>query len=150
MHAAEQLAALDKEALVDRHLRLVADHRRMVQKSGEDTVRAKRDEKRRLLLNFLDLLDDAERGLATLPDEAGPWREGLDTLRRRLEHTFHEEGVRRMDVLHTPFDPTRHEAVAVDAYSPLPDGTVTQEVRPGYSLDGEVLRPARVVVARRA
>jgi molecular chaperone GrpE len=47
------------------------------------------------------------------------------------------------------FDPAVHEAVGTVVDDELVPGTVASVVRPGYGADGQVLRPAAVVVATR-
>ena len=47
-----------------------------------------------------------------------------------------------------PFDPERHEVVAVRDTDELPDRTVVEVARSGFALGDRVLRPAQVVVAR--
>jgi len=46
-----------------------------------------------------------------------------------------------------PFDPRFHEAIATHA-GDVPEMTVAEVKQPGYLFDGQVLRPARVVVAQ--
>jgi molecular chaperone GrpE len=147
--ATQQLAALDKEALIDRHLRLVADHRRMVQRNVDERVQARAEEKRRVLEPFLQVLDDTERGLsAPCEDESNVWRQGMVALKKRLEHALAENGVTRMEVGDEFFDPARHEGVGTEEGTGLSDGAIVRVVRAGYVLGDDVLRPARVVVAK--
>jgi molecular chaperone GrpE len=55
------------------------------------------------------------------------------------------------DALGEPFDPRRHEAVLVETSSEeRAEGEVTRVLARGYQLEGEVLRPAQVAVARAA
>ena len=48
-----------------------------------------------------------------------------------------------------PFDPERHDAVEVRMTTDAPENTVVDVIRAGYAVDGRVLRPAQVAVARR-
>ena len=48
-----------------------------------------------------------------------------------------------------PFDPVRHDAIAVRDDDDAPDRTVIQVVRSGFAIGDRVLRPAQVVVSRR-
>ena len=57
---------------------------------------------------------------------------------------------RRDDDAGKAFDPAHHEAVSTMASEDLVPGTVAHVVRPGYGPDGEILRPASVVVATRS
>lgn len=150
MHPAEQLAALDKDALIDRHLRLVADHRRMAKKTVDERVQAREEGKRQVLETFLDVLDDTKLGLDAPCDEAedNPWRAGMLALEKRLEHALAVHGVHRMEVGDEFFDPNRHEAVYTEEGTGLLDGAIVRVVRAGYVLGDDVLRPARVVVAK--
>ncbi|TLY71919.1 MAG: nucleotide exchange factor GrpE [Gammaproteobacteria bacterium] len=47
-----------------------------------------------------------------------------------------------------PFDPERHEAVMAEESATAEPGSVLRVVQPGYELNGRLLRPARVIVAR--
>jgi len=58
-------------------------------------------------------------------------------------------GVKRMAVEGEPFDPLKHEAVStVPAANPEQDGRVVGVIRHGYTIGGDVLRPASVAVAK--
>jgi len=90
------------------------------------------------------------------PPLAGPsaaalesWRQGLLLVERRLLGFLEREGVRPIPSIGQTFDPHRHLAIAVGQDRGVPDGTVVNEERRGYSFGERVLRPAEVVVARR-
>ena len=55
-----------------------------------------------------------------------------------------------MDSLGKPFDPAYHEAVMEQPTDQAAPGTILQEVHCGYLFKGDMLRPARVIVARAA
>lgn len=58
-------------------------------------------------------------------------------------------GVTRIDVGTGPFDPAVHEAVTTVPASPsAQDGAIVGIIRHGYSIGGDVLRPAAVAVAQ--
>jgi molecular chaperone GrpE len=62
--------------------------------------------------------------------------------------TLERHGIRRIDAVGQPFDPSQHEAVAVVETDEAPENTVVQEHRAGYCLYDRLLRPAMVAVAR--
>jgi molecular chaperone GrpE len=64
--------------------------------------------------------------------------------------TLERFGVRRIEALGAPFDPSLHEAMAEIEDSEHPPGTVARVLEDGYTLNGRLLRPARVVVSRRS
>ncbi len=64
-----------------------------------------------------------------------------------LQRSF---GLESIPALGRPFDDRLHQAHGVCRRTDLPDGQVVEELLPGYSLDGEVTRPALVIVNRLA
>jgi molecular chaperone GrpE len=65
-----------------------------------------------------------------------------------MEAILARYGVTRMGDVGDSFDPERHEAIAVVPGRDQPKGTIAEVARSGYSVDGRVLRPAQVAVAR--
>ena len=65
-----------------------------------------------------------------------------------ITKAFKSEGIERMDVLDRPYDPATQEVVGMVPSSEEQDGLVLQEVQMGFTLDGKVLRPARVIVGQ--
>ena len=132
----------------DRALRLQADmenYRKRQQRSAQDQIGHERS---RLLNAFLGIVDDLERALATPGDENG-LRRGVELTHRAAMQLLQKEGAVAISAEHQPFDPNWHEAVATIPRngSEVAPGTVVQVVEPGYRLDDQLLRPAKVVVA---
>lgn len=82
------------------------------------------------------------------PESLASWLTGLELLRERLLEQFAEEGIHPMVTVGEPFDPQRHLAFKTVPPADHPPGTIVEEVRCGYELDGTVLRYAEVVVAK--
>ena len=121
-------------------------------------ARMSRDVERRVDLQFgelvaelLELLDDLDLALNHVADvpEARPLAEGVVLARDRFLSALERRGVRRVSPDGAPFDPNEAEAMRVDPVpSPEADGTVTETLRPGYTLGDRVIRAARVAVGR--
>ena len=77
-------------------------------------------------------------------------KDGLNMVFTELEKAFKAEGIEHMDVLDKPYDPATQEVVAMIPSSEAQDGMVLQEVQMGFTMDGKVLRPARVIVGHHA
>ena len=77
---------------------------------------------------------------------ADSMREGLLMVRSLLESVFERHGVVEIPATGTPFDPAVHEAMGIDPDPDAEDGVVSKVVQRGYTLEGKVLRPARVMV----
>jgi molecular chaperone GrpE len=105
----------------------------------------------KLLLKFIDILDNLDRALeAAEQTYAGnPLLEGLLLVRTQLLQTLQQEGLERIPVLGLPFDPAFSEAVSTQAVEdPDHDHVVVREMLRGYRLHGRVARASRVVVGQ--
>jgi molecular chaperone GrpE len=103
----------------------------------------------RLLLKFIDILDNLDRALeAAEQSYAGnPLIEGLILVRTSLLQTLQEEGLERIPVLGMPYDPNFSEAVATQPVDdPDQHHVVMKDMLRGYRLNGKVARASRVVV----
>jgi len=132
----------------DLALRLQAEMNNFRKRQEQRAEEASEREKERLLRLFLPIVDNLRRALEAEPAGDAPTalREGVrltyHELRRLLEH----EGVREIEALGRPFTPELHEAVAT-MIDPVRRGLVVEVMETGYTLNGRLLRPARVVVA---
>jgi molecular chaperone GrpE len=147
----EQLAAAN--ALADENyakfLLAVADFdnfKKRMQRDLDSIVAARR---RMLLERFLPVLDNLERALSS---NAGgdTLRGGVEQTLRGFEAVLASEGVKPIDVKGAPFDPRVAEAVGTAPADGVPEDTVVDVTEKGYKLGDEVLRPAKVIVAKRA
>jgi len=105
----------------------------------------------RLLLKFIDILDNLDRALeAAEQTYAGnPLIEGLILVRTQLLQTLQQEGLERIPVLGLPFDPAMSEAVGTRPVDePEHDHVVVKEVLRGYRLHGRVARASRVFIGK--
>lgn len=101
-------------------------------------------ERRRLLSHLLTVADNLERALAHADGDAS-LHAGVKLTLDDLRAVLAQEGVAPIEALGRRFDPNLHEAVSTDGSG---GDRVAQVLRTGYTLDGELLRPARVVVGR--
>ena len=101
-----------------------------------------------LISKMLSVLDDFDRALASVPEDAHEgWVEGIRLVERKLRTVLESEGVTPIEAVGQRFDPNLHEAVVHEETSEYPDNVVIDEVQRGYRLGDRVLRPALVRVA---
>jgi molecular chaperone GrpE len=103
----------------------------------------------RLLLKFINILDNMDRALAAAEQSyaGNPLIEGLILVRTQLLQTLQEEGLERIPVIGLPYDPSHSEAVETRAVTePEHHHVVVKELLRGYRLNGKVARVSRVVV----
>ena len=75
-------------------------------------------------------------------------REGLDGIERNFLGVLERNGIKREDPIGAPFDPNLHQAMAEQESAAHPPGSVMQAWTPAWTLNGRLLRPAMVVVAK--
>jgi molecular chaperone GrpE len=131
------------------YLRAVAENDNVRKRAQRDLEAAHRFAIERFAAELLDVRDSLELGVASGP-AAEPARlvEGMEATLRLLNRAFEKSGVSVMDPVGQPFDPEFHEAMATQPSAEAAPGTVLAVVQKGYLLNGRLLRPARVLVAR--
>lgn len=73
---------------------------------------------------------------------------GVDATLKLLTRAFEKAGLTEVVPVGQPFNPELHEAMATQPSAEHAPDTVTQVVQKGYVLNGRLIRPARVIVAR--
>lgn len=144
-------AARDEAAQFrNKYLRAEADMQNY--RKSVDRVAVERDRafRRSLLARFLPVIDNLDRALAQT-ERGGSIEaiaEGVRLTRKGMLDVLAAEGVQAIEAQGQPFDPHVHEAVGTAPATPeTPAGTVVAEAEKGYTFEGLVLRPARVIVA---
>ena len=108
-------------------------------------------EKQKLLLPFLEVLDNLERAVdaAAKGGECERLLEGVQITGALFRSRLQAQGIEAVPVLNQPFDPNTSEAVGIVPVSdPARDGIVAEEVLRGYRMGEQLVRPAQVRVAR--
>jgi|SRR3984885_1649817 molecular chaperone GrpE len=104
---------------------------------------------------LLQVVDNLRRAIAAGTADAEAKKaygllEGVAATDRILTQILNRFGVKEINALNEPFDPTKHEAVMETDETEHPPGRVAQVLENGYMLHDRLLRPARVVVAKPA
>ena len=133
----------------DKYLRLAAEYdnfrRRSARERQEAGWRAQAD----MVRGMIDALDDLTRFAHVDPEstDAATVVQGVEMVEKKLAKTLAGHGLEIVDPVDHPFDPNVHEAVATEpALSREDDHLVARVYQRGYLFNGQLLRPARVVV----
>lgn len=143
----EARAAIEKEK--KDYLFLMADfdnYRKRVTREKADLLKNAAE---RVLLGFLPIVDDFERGLdaAASDTSAEAVREGMVLIYNKLMKYLESQGVKVMESNGADFNPDFHEAIAtIPAPSEELKGKVIDTTQKGYMLNDKVLRHAKVAV----
>jgi molecular chaperone GrpE len=145
----EQLEAARMEAAEnhDKHLRALAECENMRKRLERICEERLWQQKRMLLNDLLELKDQLEHALQ-YADMDDPLGAGIRLTYGQVQKILSREGVQALQSLGTTFDPRVHEAVDLADEGGGGENEVTLEYRAGYTLDGKLLRPARVQVSR--
>ncbi|MBQ3676810.1 MAG: nucleotide exchange factor GrpE [Bacteroidales bacterium] len=137
------------EELKDKHLRLQAEfdnYRRRTLKEKAELISSAGEKVLKDLLPVIDDLDRAMESTATAQDVAAV-REGLDLIVNKFQNFLKNNGVSEIEAKEQDFDADKHEAVTkFPAPSEDLKGKVIDVVQKGYTLNGKVMRFAKVVV----
>ena len=124
-----------KAELENSRARLEREHARSVELASE-----------RLVKELLPILDNLERAL----EADGDIREGVEATREQLVDILTREGLNPISSEGQSFDPAVHEALMSKPSNEHEEDTVIQTLERGYVLNGKPIRPAKVVVSKRA
>jgi molecular chaperone GrpE len=150
-------ATLEAEnaALRDRMLRALAEAENTRRRAGREAKDARQYAVADFARELLPVADNLQRAIAAAerhaPEttEEAALIEGVRATERVLMSAFERFGIRKIEALGARFDPALHEAMTeVDDASQAP-GTVVGVLEDGYTIHDRLLRPARVIIAKR-
>lgn len=98
---------------------------------------------------MLPVVDNFERGLATVPEEnrEDPFVDGMNRIYRQLLTELENIGVKPIEAVGQEFDPGLHNAVMQVPSEEYESGLVVQELQKGYIYRDSVVRHSMVAVA---
>jgi len=151
--AAAEQALADAEARAaenwDKYLRAVAELDNYRKRAQRDLENAHKFALERFAREVLAVSDSLELGIAAGADaSSGVLLDGMQATLKLLSQTLEQFGIAVVDPLGEPFDPEFHEAMTMQPSADMEPGSVLTVFQKGYTLNGRLLRPARVVVAR--
>jgi molecular chaperone GrpE len=118
-------------------------------RANQEMEEAKRAVQFGVISRFISIVDDLERAVENVPEEAQiEWTEGVELVLRNLEKALELEGVSQIESLGKSFDPREHEALLYEENSDIEDGLILNVIQQGYRLNERIIRPARVIVSK--
>ena len=147
----EQLAEQGRKAeeYLDQLQRERADfqnyRRRMTQERLEAASRGKED----VLRGLIPVLNNFRLALQHVDQDANAVRQGVQMIWQQFEGFLRDQKVEPIPTVGQVFDPAYHEVLStVPATAETPANTIVTEVKAGYRINGRLLTPAQVIVAR--
>ena len=147
-----QIGVLERQAAEarDRALRAQAELENLRKRTARDVENAHRYALERFVGDLLPVIDSLELGLdaAASTEYTEGLRQGMDLTRKMFLDTLVRFGVKPIEPVGEKFNPERHQAVSVQQVEGQEAGTVLAVMQKGYELNGRLVRPAMVVVAK--
>ena len=147
----EKTALQEKiEALEDRVKRQMAEFDNFRKRTEKEKQQMFSMGERNAIEKMLPIVDNFERGLATVPEEEkdGPLASGMEMVYRQLLKQLEAMGVAPIEAVGKEFDPAFHNAVMQVESDEYPSGTVAQEFQKGYKYHDSVIRYSMVGVVQ--
>ena len=153
----ERLAQLEAERdeMRERWMRSEAEMANLRSRTKREVEDARLYAVQKFARDVVEVAENLKRGLDSLPAPAegeaeiiGKLREGFEGIGRSFVATLERNGVSTEDPTGKLFDPNLHQAMAEQDSAEHPPGTILQAWTNGWTLNGRLLRPAMVVVAK--
>jgi molecular chaperone GrpE len=142
----------ERDDLYDRLLRKQAEfdnYKKRVERERSEYVQFASAELIKELLNAMDSFDLAIHNANSDTGAGDTMLRGLDLIYKQFQDTLARFGLKVIEARGQVFDPNLHQAVSTVPADDVPENTVVDELRKGYTLNGRLLRPVMVSVAVR-
>ncbi len=137
------------EELTDRVKRQMAEFENFRKRTEKEKSTMYEMGARDIIEKILPVVDNFERGLASIPEEAKatPFADGMEKIYKQFQKTLEEAGVRAIEAVGQEFDPSFHNAVMHVDDESLGENVVAEELLKGYMYRDTVVRHSMVKVA---
>jgi molecular chaperone GrpE len=155
--AAERIVALEAELneMRERWMRAEAETANVRIRAKRDVDETRQYAVQKFAKDVVEAAENLRRGIDSMPKpEVGEpavvasLRDGFEGVERSFVALLERNGIKREDPTGSPFDPNLHQAMAEQDSAAHPPGTVIQAWTQAWTLNGRLLRPAMVVVAK--
>ena len=155
--ATARIAGLETELaeMKDRWMRAEAETSNVRARGRRETEDARQYAVQKFATDIVEAAENLKRGIDALPAASAgepeilvKVREGLAGIERSFTGVLERNGIQKADPVGQPFDPNMHQAMAEQPSEVHAPGTVMQAWTACWTLNGRLLKPAMVVVAK--
>lgn len=147
----------ERDDMRDRWLRAEAEMANVRSRAKREVDDTRQYAVQKFAADVVEAAENLRRGLASLPAASADepevvtkLREGLEGIERNFIAVLERNGIQRTDPTGQPYDPNLHQAMAEQPSAEHAPGTVVQAWTQAWTLNGRLLKPAMVVVAKGA
>lgn len=140
----------ERDSFYDKYVRAHAEFENARKRLEKDRIDFLKYANEGLILEFLPIVDSleiAERHIKEAKDFKAV-QEGVDIIQSHIQKFLKEIGLEKIKAVGGKFDPHLHEAVEIEDSEDKED-VIVEELKPGYKLNGKLLRPASVKIAKK-
>ena len=141
---------MEAQENIDKALRATAELDNIRKRTSRDIENAHKYGLERFVNELLPVVDSMELGInaSQSAEDIESLREGMDLTLKKLFDCLGKFGVNAIDPAAEKFDPEWHQAVSMQELEGTDSGRVITVMQKGYELNGRLIRPAMVVVAK--
>ncbi len=139
----------EEEALSQKYMRLAADFQNFKRRTEKEKTDIYQYANEKIALDIIEVMDNFERALAHIEDvQDKGFAEGMEKIYKQLSGVLDKNNIIEIKAEGEEFDPNFHNAVMTEENPDFENGIVIQAMQKGYTLNGKVIRPSMVKVAR--
>ncbi len=134
---------------LDRMTRMQAEMDNLRKRAARDVEKARKFALEPFAKELLAVADSMDMGLTAAQDaeDVASLQEGMDLTRKQLFSVLEKFNIEVLDAMGVKFNPEQHEAMTMVPNPDMEPNTVMDVIQKGYTLNGRLLRPARVIVS---
>jgi molecular chaperone GrpE len=141
----------EEEDFKSKFFYLAAEMENMKRRHEKDRENLLKFGNERIISSMVSVLDDLDRSLEHAEKEDENFKDlivGLEMVRKNFHEVLTRNGLEPVESIGKEFDPNFHEAMAQQPAEGKKDGEILTEFQKGYTLNGRLLRPAKVIVVK--
>ena len=122
--------------------------KKRAEKEKENVIKLSNE---KLLINFLPILDHFDLAIQSAQNSHNydSLIEGIELIKKQFLEYLESSGLKPIKTIGESFDPSLHEAVAKVENDDVPELTVIEELRKGFTLFDKIIRPSMVKVSQK-
>ncbi len=134
---------------LERMTRMQAEMDNLRKRTARDVEKAHKFALEGFAKELLAVADSMDMGLNAAMDaeDVAPLKEGMELTRKQLFGVLEKFNIEVLDAMGVKFNPEEHEAMTMVPNPEMEPNTVMDVIQKGYTLNGRLLRPARVIVS---
>lgn len=144
---ADAAEASTEDPWQSKYMRLMADFQNYKKRTAKEVSDIRSSASEKVMTKVLDVLDNFERAFEQGSTD-DKFAEGMENIFKQLIAALGQSGLEEMKVIGEEFDPNFHNAAVMEETDEYESGKISGVIQKGYTLNGKVIRPPMVKVAK--